>query len=366
MNIMEKNPQKNKMRILHTADLHLREHEDERWKTLESLIQTAKEKKVDIFAVSGDLFDKGVDAEKLRPRIRQVLSHNPFKIVIIAGNHDRKSFQKGLDFGKNVEVMTGLQSPVEWEGIKIWGMPFEPLQGEELLRKLRAWGRKLSPECANILLFHGELLDVFFTHKDFGDEEEERYMPVKLSYFDGLPLDYVLGGHFHSNFDIRRLSNRGYFVYPGSPVSITQRELGQRKVNLFELGKPPTEFLLDTPHFEKVEIEFDPFREKSPLKTVEERLRSLHSKAKVILEISGFINGEAIGLTETQLREEIEKRVQEKCVGIPQFKFRDIRMILEEDLFRHFEKRLEKEGLEEKEKKQMRDIAIQAMMKAKE
>lgn len=354
------------MRILHTADLHLRGYGDERWRTLQELVQTAKKEKVDVFIISGDLFDKGVDADTLRPRIRQVFSYTPFKIVIIPGNHDRKSFQTGLDFGREVVVLRELHSPLEWKGIKIWGMPFEPLEGEELLRNLRGWGMSLTPHCQNILLFHGELMDAFFTPKDFGDEGEERYMPIKLSYFDGLNIDYVLGGHFHSKFDVRKLNNGGYFVYPGSPVSTTQRETGQRKVNLFEVGKPPSELFLDTPHFEKVEIEFDPFTEKSPLKTVEERFRSLHPEAKAILKISGFINSESTRVTEYQLREQIEKRVQDRCVENPRFEFRDIRMILGEDLFQYFEERLEKTGLEEEEKKRMRDIAIQAMMKAKE
>lgn len=353
------------MRILHTADLHLRKEGDERWNTLQGLIRTAKEEKADVFIISGDLFDKGVDAATLRPRIRQLFSHTPFKIVIIPGNHDRESFQKGLDFGREVVVLSGLHSPLEQEGIKIWGMPFEPLKGKELLRKLRGWGMSLSPHFQHILLFHGELLDAFYTPKDFGDEGEERYMPVKLSYFEGFNIDYVLCGHFHSKFDVRKLSEGGYFVYPGSPISITQREIGQRKVNLFEMGDPPEEFPLDSPHFEKVEIEFDPFKDENPLKTVEERFDSLHPEAKAILKISGFINSESIGATEYQLREQIEKAVKDRCVECPRFEFRDIRTILEEGVFQYFEKRLEKTEKDEEEKKRMRNIAIQAMMRAK-
>ena len=43
------------MLILHTSDLHLKEYEDERWNTLVNLLEIGKEKKIDIFIVSGDL-----------------------------------------------------------------------------------------------------------------------------------------------------------------------------------------------------------------------------------------------------------------------------------------------------------------------
>lgn len=58
------------MKILHTADIHLRERHDERWKALQKIIEIGKREKIDVLAISGDLFDKGIDAEKLRPHIR--------------------------------------------------------------------------------------------------------------------------------------------------------------------------------------------------------------------------------------------------------------------------------------------------------
>ena len=33
------------MKILHTADIHLREYEDDRWETLQKLIETGKKEK---------------------------------------------------------------------------------------------------------------------------------------------------------------------------------------------------------------------------------------------------------------------------------------------------------------------------------
>ena len=77
------------MKILHTADIHLRGDKDERWEALQKLIENGKENKVSIFAICGDLFDKDVDAESLRPKIRELFSNTGFKVLIIPGNHDK-------------------------------------------------------------------------------------------------------------------------------------------------------------------------------------------------------------------------------------------------------------------------------------
>ncbi|GAH23563.1 unnamed protein product, partial [marine sediment metagenome] len=217
----------------------------------------------------------------------------------------------------------------------------------------------------NILLYHGELLDAFFSRKDFGDEGGERYMPVKLSYFKDLNIDYVLAGHFHSNFQVRRLANGGYFVYPGSPLSLTKRETGQRKVNIFKLGGPPGEYLLNTPYLEEVNIIFDPLKDKIPLEIVKKHLESFPPEAKIILTIKGYVNSKEIKMNESELVEEIKKISSKKCVELPKFEFKDIQVILEDELFKRLLHKLKQADYDEKKKRQMCDIAIKAMSEAR-
>jgi DNA repair exonuclease SbcCD nuclease subunit len=349
------------MKILHTADIHLREYDDERWKTLEKIIEIGKREKVEIFVISGDLFDKGIDAENLRPKIREIFSNTGFKIYIIPGNHDRDSYKPGMYFGDDVDILTDLNSPFNYKDLIIWGMPYEPIEGEKILNSLNLLANNLNPNKKNILLYHGELLDAFFSRRDFGDEGEERYMPVKLSYFKDLNIDYILAGHFHKNFDMWKLENGGYFIYPGSPISITKRETGQRKINIFELGKSPNEYILDTPHYEEVDINFDPFKDKKPIEIVKDCFNNLHPKAKVILKVGGFINSEDIGMSEKELVKQIKEISSGKC-DEDHYEFKDIRIILEDDLFKNFREKLEHTDYEEEKKRQMREIAIRAMM----
>jgi exonuclease SbcD len=353
------------MKILHTADIHLREYNDARWQALQQLIAIGGKEGIEIFVISGDLFDRGIDAEHLRPHIRGLFSDTGFKICLIPGNHDHDSYKGGMYFGEDVRVLTDLESPVEYKEVSIWGLPFRPTGGGDVLHQLHSIAPRMTPDKRHIMLYHGELLDAFFARTDFGDEGDERYMPVRLSYFNDLKVDYVLAGHFHKHFDVRKLKRGGYFVYPGSPISITKRETGQRRVNIFELGKPPQEYPLDTPHFEDVTIVCDPFTGENPVEQVKDRIQSLHPNVQVILTITGFINGEAIGLSEQELVDGITKIVRDRCAAPPHYEMRDIRMILEDDLFKSFLIKLEGTDYDETKKEHIKKLAIKAMMDAR-
>jgi len=349
------------VKILHTADIHLREYKDERWEALEELVEIGKRNKVAIVTICGDLFDKDIDAENLRPKIREVFSNIPFKVLIIPGNHDADSYKGGMYFGEDVFILTS--SPFEYGDVRIVGVPFEPIQGEEVLRKIRALKEILTPDKKNVLLCHGELLDVFFSGADFGDEGEERYMPFKLSYFEGLNIDYVLAGHFHSRFDAWQLDNDGYFVYPGSPVSITKKETGQRKVNLFEVGGPPQPYPIDTFHYQEITVELNPFEDKNPLEMLQEQFAKLHPKASAILTVKGYFNSEKIQMTEQDIVPQIKGITKGKCAE-EHYELSDISRILENDLFKSFMNKVKGGDYTEEKERQLQDIAIKAIMQA--
>ncbi len=348
------------MKILHTADIHLKEYGDERWEALKSLIEIGKKERVDIFIIAGDLFDKGVSAVKLRGKIRSLFSNIGFKVFILPGNHDRDVYEPNISFGSNVNILG--DEPFEIEDVRFIGIPFEEMEGEELLEILSSLKPKLRKDGRNILIFHGELLDTFYSSSDFGEEGNKRYMPVKLSYFNELNIAYILAGHFHANFDIHIIKKDSYFVYPGSPLSITKRETGQRKINIFEFGNPPREYPLDTPYFEDIDIELDPFADEEPLEKVRKKIEELPENAKPLLRVTGYFNAKKLGIAEPALIESIKEMVKERCVGEPEIELKDIQTIMEDDLFKKFLEKLKKKDYDEAMRKEMRNVAIQAMM----
>ena len=187
------------MKILHTADLHLTEFGDERWKVLQELLEIGRKAKIGVLAISGDLFDKDVNAESLRTQIREMFSNKGFKILIIPGNHDSASFGEELYFGEDAEILG--EKPFDYKNVRFLGLPFEAIEGERLVGRIRSLRDHLLDSNTNILMYHGELLDTFYSRSDFGDEGDARYMPARISYFKDLNIDYVLAGHFHSRFD---------------------------------------------------------------------------------------------------------------------------------------------------------------------
>jgi DNA repair protein SbcD/Mre11 len=85
------------MKIMHTSDLHLGKVLngysliDDQKDILERLLESAKEKDVDVIMISGDIYDKSVPSEETVTLFDDFLykaSNSGIRIVAISGNHD--------------------------------------------------------------------------------------------------------------------------------------------------------------------------------------------------------------------------------------------------------------------------------------
>lgn len=350
------------MKILHTADIHLKKDHQERWEALCSITETGREEKIDLLIICGDLFDADVEAPGLKNDIRPLFSGLDYNIVILPGNHDSRSFEDGGYLGPNVKIILSSDEFYEIGDICIAGLPFEETKGREIYGKLKYMSDRLPPEKCCVLLYHGELLDSFYSRNDFGDEGEGRYMPSKLDYFRDLNFDYVLAGHFHTNFNVWEFSEKRYFVYPGSPVSITTRETGRRKANLFTAGEPPLELPLSTPYFNDLIITLDPFSDIDPVSIIRSEIDRADKNAAILLSVEGFINREKHGIDETALKESIEMIKKEKG-NITEKRFAPIdwSRILEDDIFKAFIEKLKLKEYDDEQKNTIRNFFMKAM-----
>jgi exonuclease SbcD len=350
------------IRILHTADLHLREEDDEAWHSLLAILDTAGGEKADLLLICGDLFEGEVEAERLRPAVRKLFSGNPFDIVLLPGNHDHSSYGEGRYYGDDVALVENFEEPVLRRGLYVWGIPFEPIGGDTVLHRIRRIGDLCDAGGSNILLFHGEVMDSFFTAGDYGGEGIGRYMPVRLGYFKDSPIEYVLGGHFHTRFDIRRFGKGGYFVYPGSPCAHSIKETGPRKVDLFTYGEPPAEFVLPVPFYESIDVFLNPLDPTHPLEAVKEKIGKADERATLILRVDGFFNGNLFGMTEADLARGIRDLLGSASENHLRLSFRDFRNVLEDELFRKFTARLEDAGFDDRTRDEVYRTALEAMM----
>ena len=349
------------MKILHTADIHIREQDDDRWQAFSEIIALAKSESVEVLVISGDLFDSDVDANKLRPKFREFFSETDFDTIIIPGNHDTNAYLQDLFLGERVRIIRDYLTPIKIDTVTFWGFPFQDLKSTEVLNSLQEMNSKIRGGETHVLLFHGELLDISGVWENYGSEGQRRYLPVKLEFFRSMKWDYILAGHFHTNFDVHLVDESKYFVYPGSPVSVTRKESGPRKVNLFEIGKPPHPRELKTPYFDSLEIILDPFEETDATQNIQEQLKNFPDHARLYVKIGGYFDRAKAGVSEEELHKSIRNWVGDRAESI-QFEVRDIHEILVDDLFRTFERKLNASSLPYIEKEKIRILTIRTIM----
>ena len=350
------------MRILHTADIHLRNGDDERWRALETVIDESIAREVDAIVVAGDLFDRGIDARLLRAPLRALFGRSPVPVLVIPGNHDESGLEAGDFLGDNVTLMMDPAVPVDMGGVRFIGVPFQEADVPETARILSQAARHKREGAVNVLLFHGELLDLVPGSGAFGDEGGRDYMPVRKETFSHLGFDYVLAGHFHTRFRCEYYDG-GVFVYPGSPVSITRRETGRRHAVLVTAGETPAGIELDTAFFADVRVDLAPDDVNDPLERIRSVLASAPSGARILLSVGGFVHLGSIGMNEMLFAQAIDGFRADFAIEPPiEQNWQDVSVVLDHDLFRKFSERLDASGVQGAERDAARAITMAALM----
>ncbi len=348
------------MKIIHTSDLHLNSRNPERIKALEAIISLGKSEDVDLVLVAGDLFDSNQEADKLRPALRDLLSSLPFKILAIPGNHDLKAYTSDLNFGNDIKILLGRPfEAYETEEIKIAAVPYANQNFNDLVRPL---SDSIDPARINILLIHCSLDMPYLKEDEFGDEERQLYLPVRSRVLADTGFDFVLAGHFHSRSTESKISDKTTFAYSGSPVSVTRKEAGRRRVFLLDTSLPKDEMLyfktLDTFYFDDIRLTFYPGKEEEALGVFEGRLKEYDlSRVNLNILIDGFISTE-----ENALKGKLEKimagyKKYADNINIAE-KYRDIREVLRDPLYIIFKAKLEREDLLPELKQKIDEVAI--------
>jgi exonuclease SbcD len=347
------------MTILHTADLHLRNTSDHRWDALGTVLDKAAEVAADVVVIAGDLFDRDVDAQQLKTALRSLFESRGLLVLLLPGNHDQRGLRPGDFYGERVTLLCDAEDPVDVGDVRFVALPFSDGGVEQTIERLRAAGERCDPGKTNALVYHGELLDLVPGGGAFGDEESD-YMPARQASFAGLGFDYVLAGHFHRGYAVHRFDG-GYFIYPGSPVSITVKETGRRHANVVVPGAPPRAEPLDTFHVESVDVRLDPLDGRYPIDVIDESLRGLHPKAQAMLTVEGFVNLGAVGMTETEFHAAIKKEIARWPVKEIDARWTDVRDVVENDLFRKFVART-KGSVDPEHRAEMQDLVIRSLM----
>ena len=228
-----------KIKILHSADLHLDSpfqgltagkaaiRRGEQRQLLSALGILAREEKVDIVLLAGDLLDSGNTYYETGEELARCLGQLEMPVFISPGNHDwysPKCPYARLKLPENVHVFTKPEiESVELPelGLRVYGAAFTDKHSGPMLRNFRA---ERQEGVLNILCIHGEL-----------GMADSPYNPISLEELRDSGMDYVALGHIHKASGLEKIGDTWY-SWPGCPEGRGFDEAGEKTVNLLELG----------------------------------------------------------------------------------------------------------------------------------
>lgn len=324
------------VQILYTADIHLTPDAEERQAALETVLSQADSSDVDLVTIGGDLFDSDVAAEQLREPLRELFSDRSYPILTIPGNHDADAFRSNLIFGESFTPATETSfNQYVTDDTRVTALPYTPQATDELLVELRDRESFDGPEA---LLLHCSLEAP--VQGGVGDEGEQRYFPVTKEELAELDFDYYLAGHYHSQHKTK-LSNGGTFVYPGTPASVTRKEMGRRTSVLIDTDAAQDVQLqtFDSFHYDMLDLRVRPGNEDRVLDEIQSQMTTWNER-HVAPEISvdGFTEMSEIAFSEALTDVSGDVPVENST--------RTVEHILSHPLFETFQQRLkEREDL---------------------
>lgn len=260
------------MKILHTADLHLKTKEQ--LSLVQAIIELAQREKIDLIIIAGDLFDATANGRVLETALLPIWEKFAGDILVVPGNHDIKYLQDRDELASNVTVAN--QVPYSIARINDIYFVCVPYQASCSLEDIKL------PEFEPSILI---------THGTYGGSK------IKKSYFPIAPTDverkyrYVALGHYHTWFD--KWSEGTLIVNPGAPRQTRKTDRGARYVSIINTDTWMMEKVVLPVSF--IEYKIIPFSIIDTEEEIEEKLLNAtaiikeHPYAKVELSLQGSL-----------------------------------------------------------------------------
>lgn len=220
--------------ILHVSDCHLDDEEgSQHRRAFASAIDLSIELDVDLFLITGDLFDHSRVRDPLLEWTALNLDRSNRPVVLIVGNHDclnETSVHHRFCAGSRCHQVTFLDDPdgasveVPDTDIIVWGKAM--VEHERSYRPLAGAPERVDGRW-NLIAAHGLVMD---QRVDPG-----RSSPILTEELDRIDADYVALGHIHT-FQVVR--TKPLTVYAGATASSMKGRPGAVVVDL-KAGCPP-------------------------------------------------------------------------------------------------------------------------------
>jgi DNA repair exonuclease SbcCD nuclease subunit len=292
---------------------------------LEAVLEVAETNKADLLTIGGDIFESPTDADELRGQLRPLFEKSPVQVAAIPGNHDGSIFSKGFDFGFPVSTSSPFEE-IEFDDCCVVAVPYTDDSVQDMLPQLKRAGQTHD---TRILLLHCTL-DIGFDRSGYGEDVSRRYFPINRASLAALDYDFVLAGHFHTQFQTVEVGDSCKFVYPGSPYSITRKETGKRHVALVDTDKRNISRIeLPTFYHDSLVVDLAPDGEKEAIKMIQDWYEARENDhCSLELAVHGFLKGD-----ENKFGELLRKAAPEADLC---YEARDISEVIEHPLYVRF------------------------------
>ncbi len=204
------------IRILHTADIHLKDKNGEAAaKAFSDIISLAKAEKPDVILIAGDLFDSGFESKSEKNYMASLLGQIPdIPVFMIAGNHDSLPCYRDVTLPSNVHMFGSDMGKASVGCADIYGVSMNRNYSEESLLN----GFYVDDESRiNILLLHGDL------------DGSSAYNPFTSAQLASSGVDYAALGHVHTTTGVGK-AGATHYAYAGVPQGRGFDELGTKGV----------------------------------------------------------------------------------------------------------------------------------------
>ncbi len=229
-----------KLRILHTADLHLgasvsgigaigNTRKAEFNITAENIFKICRANRIDLLLIAGDVFENNSVDDGCVSAFLSLCENTPDTCIFIAaGNHDPLTADSPFlkyNLPSNLTLLGDKDECItlKEKNVRIYGKSFSSVY-------------MAGSDRFSIVPDDDDFINIMVLHGDITSDKSSVYNPISQDFLESSKMDYVALGHVHEFSGIKRTGNT-YYAYPGTPEPHGFDELGNKGVICGEIGK---------------------------------------------------------------------------------------------------------------------------------
>lgn len=288
------------MMIIHCADIHLdspmesklnkeksHKRRDELLENFKEMVDYAREEKVEIIMIAGDMFDDVKKSMRVKTKkyiLELIRKNKEIDFLYLKGNHDMNDFLENEEIPENLKLFEE-----EWKSYRYGNVV---ITGVELIKNNKNIFKKLSLnyEDCNIVMLHGQI--------DKSVNKKDKAEVIYINELKNKNIDYLALGHIHKREE-EKLDNRGIYAYCGCLEGRSFDECGEKGFILLDIddGKIERKFIKHSKRtIHQIEIDVEKIETQNQLEEeIDKKIKEIPSTDMVRVVLKGICEVDEVG-----------------------------------------------------------------------